>query len=278
VLKERGQPLSPTAVREVLKAEGFARLPRRLDEERPDLLRPTIESVADVREFSLAPRKFTTECGGLFLFLADLVRLNMKAMGKDAVRLWGMDRYETSVQVANYMGGSEEIFIATGEDFPDALSIGPIAAVKSAPILLTEGASLPGCVKQYIDTHIINKIYVIGGTDVISNDVTSGLSNVERITGNGRYERNINIIDKFSSGTSIVSLGTVCIATGENFPDALSGSAFSAPIKSPVILVSENLSDYTKNYVKDKLSIIDKVYVFGGTGAVSDSVVNSLFK
>ena len=35
-LKERDCPLSPTAVREVLKAEGFAPLPRRLDEERPD--------------------------------------------------------------------------------------------------------------------------------------------------------------------------------------------------------------------------------------------------
>jgi transposase len=84
VLKERGQPLSPTAVREVLRAEGFARLPRRLDEERPDLLRPTIEPVADVREFSLAPRKFTTECGGLFLFVPDLVRLELAKLAHAA--------------------------------------------------------------------------------------------------------------------------------------------------------------------------------------------------
>lgn len=74
-LKERRCPLSPTAVREVLRAEGFAALPRRLDQERPHPPGPTIEAVADVREFSLAPRKFTTRCGGLFLFIADLVRL-----------------------------------------------------------------------------------------------------------------------------------------------------------------------------------------------------------
>jgi len=74
-LKERDCPLSPTAVREVLKVEGFAPLPRRLDEERPDYPRPTIEPVADVRSFSLEPRKFTTQCGGLFLFIPDLVRL-----------------------------------------------------------------------------------------------------------------------------------------------------------------------------------------------------------
>jgi hypothetical protein len=76
ILKEQKCPLSPTAIREVLKEEGFAPLPRRLDEERPDYPRPTIEAVADVREFSLLPRSFTTRCGGLFLFIPDLVRLN----------------------------------------------------------------------------------------------------------------------------------------------------------------------------------------------------------
>jgi len=75
-LRERNCPLSPTAVREVLKVQGFAPLPRRLDEERPDYPRPTVEAVADVREFSLQPRSFSTRCGGLFLFVPDLVRLN----------------------------------------------------------------------------------------------------------------------------------------------------------------------------------------------------------
>jgi hypothetical protein len=79
-LKERDCPLSPTAVREVLKVEGFAPLPRRLDEERPDYPRPTIEPIADVRTFSLEPRKFTTQCGGLFLFIPDLVRLEAEKL------------------------------------------------------------------------------------------------------------------------------------------------------------------------------------------------------
>jgi hypothetical protein len=83
-LKERHCPLSPTAVREVLRAEGFAALPRRLDEERPHPPGPTIEPVADVREFSLTPRKFTTHCGGLFLFIADLVRLGAEKLARAA--------------------------------------------------------------------------------------------------------------------------------------------------------------------------------------------------
>ena len=83
-LKDRGMVLSPTAVREVLKAEGFAALPRRLDEEPPDRPRPLTEAVADVRAFSLTPRRFTTRCGGLFLFLPDLVRLHLDAIAGTA--------------------------------------------------------------------------------------------------------------------------------------------------------------------------------------------------
>jgi hypothetical protein len=85
VLKQRKMALSPTAVRELLRADGFAPLPRRLDEERPARLAPTVEPVADVREFSLSPgTQFTTRCGGLFLFVPDLVRLQFDALVKEA--------------------------------------------------------------------------------------------------------------------------------------------------------------------------------------------------
>jgi len=83
-LKERRCPLSPTGVREVLKAEGFAALPRRLDEERPQQPHPTVEPVANVRQFALAERTFTTRCGGLFLFVADLVRLRTEKLAQAA--------------------------------------------------------------------------------------------------------------------------------------------------------------------------------------------------
>jgi hypothetical protein len=87
-LKDQKLPLSPTGVREVLKAEGFAPLPRRLDEERPQQPRATIEDVADVRDFSLAPRRFFTRCGGLFLFLPELVGLHPEQLA-EAARLPG---------------------------------------------------------------------------------------------------------------------------------------------------------------------------------------------
>ena len=84
-LKARAIPLSPTAVREVLRAEGFAPLPRRLDEERPVVPGPSVEPVADVRTFALpAGTQFATRFGGLFLFVPDLVRLGAENLAAAA--------------------------------------------------------------------------------------------------------------------------------------------------------------------------------------------------
>jgi transposase len=83
-LKEQGMPLSATAVRELLAAEGFAPLPRRLDEERPVRIGPNTEAVANVNDFALSPHEFTTRTGGLFLFIPDLVRLDGDALAQGA--------------------------------------------------------------------------------------------------------------------------------------------------------------------------------------------------
>src|SRR5271169_4319107 len=68
-LAHQGDSLSPVAVAQILKNEGFARLPRRADDERPAGSRPTTADVADVRQLNLSPRSFRTKFGGLFLFL-----------------------------------------------------------------------------------------------------------------------------------------------------------------------------------------------------------------
>ncbi|PYV80959.1 MAG: hypothetical protein DMG05_30750, partial [Acidobacteria bacterium] len=68
-LAQSGHTLSPPAVAMILKQEGFARLPRRRDEERPPGTRPHIAAVANVNELDLTPRQFRTKFGGLFLFM-----------------------------------------------------------------------------------------------------------------------------------------------------------------------------------------------------------------
>src|SRR4249920_496003 len=74
-LAHDGDSLSPVAVAKILKDEGFARLPRRADKERPAGSRPTTAEVADVRQLDLSPASFRTKFGGLFLFLPMLASI-----------------------------------------------------------------------------------------------------------------------------------------------------------------------------------------------------------
>jgi hypothetical protein len=79
-LAAEGTPRSPVAVSLIVKAEGFDRLPRRPDEDRPVSTRRTAAAVADVRELDLAPRQFRTQFGGLFLFLPFLAQVPLPAI------------------------------------------------------------------------------------------------------------------------------------------------------------------------------------------------------
>lgn len=84
-LREKHLGLSPTAVAEVLREEGFARLPRRKDDERPVAVRPEIADRADVRHFQLPAATFDTRVGGLFALLPLLVKLGLDRLAVDAV-------------------------------------------------------------------------------------------------------------------------------------------------------------------------------------------------
>jgi hypothetical protein len=79
-LARDGESLSPAAVAIILKDEGFAKLPRRLDDERPHRPQPVLAESADIRQLDLTPRVIHTDFGGLFLFLPDLVSANLGAL------------------------------------------------------------------------------------------------------------------------------------------------------------------------------------------------------
>jgi hypothetical protein len=83
-LKTKGTPLSCTAIWEILREEGFSRLPRRSDEALPQKVRPEMAPMADRREFVLSPRRFETQLGGLFLLLPFLVRCDFPGLVQQA--------------------------------------------------------------------------------------------------------------------------------------------------------------------------------------------------
>ena len=110
-LGEEGMPAGTTTVQRVLRRNAIGKLPRRSPGEREAALRPTSAPVADVRELDLSPRRLRTEFGGLFLFVPDLVRLDLDRIVGDsampgsamipaghafrallALKLWGIGR------------------------------------------------------------------------------------------------------------------------------------------------------------------------------------------
>lgn len=83
-LEESGQTLSTAAISQTLTEEGFTRLPRRSDQERPSSLRATPAAVADVRQLDLTVRSFRTRFGGLFLFLPFLAQIPLDQLLKQS--------------------------------------------------------------------------------------------------------------------------------------------------------------------------------------------------
>jgi len=75
-----GESVSPATIALILKQDGFAKLPRRADDERPDRPRPVIADVADVRQLDLTARSFRTKFGGLFLFLPYLISARLDSI------------------------------------------------------------------------------------------------------------------------------------------------------------------------------------------------------
>jgi len=199
----------------------------------------------------------------------------LSAKGIKITRLSGNNRYETSLAVADYIGTAGEIFVVSGANFPDALSIASYAADSQIPIILTESDKLSEDIEEFISVYGVNKTYVIGGLGAISEDVANKLPNAERIGGNNRYETNIKVLERFP-----FYFGVTMIASGQGFADALSGSALAALSSSPIILMDEGMVNKTDIIdVLDNLkSDIKMKYIIGGEAAVPSSVIDRVFK
>jgi len=126
--------------------------------------------------------------------------------------------------------------LARADDYPDALVGGPLAAEKNAPLLLTEGSTLPGAtateVKRVLP--VGGKVYVLGGTSAIPTSVTSQLTStgytVVRYSGADRYATAVAVATALGSPT------TVLLATGTNFPDALAAGPAAAHVHGAILL------------------------------------------
>ncbi|MPM76430.1 hypothetical protein SDC9_123428 [bioreactor metagenome] len=140
----------------------------------------------------------------IFTVLALLPFSSITAFAADTThtinRFSGADRYVTSGVIA-LSGWTQSSYavLASGENFPDAISAAPLAKKYDAPILLSKTNSIPEETLDAIQKLKVKNIIIIGGTGSISSKVekqltTSGLA-VTRIFGQDRYETCIKIAE-----------------------------------------------------------------------------------
>ncbi|KAB7743986.1 hypothetical protein GA707_11000 [Nostocoides sp. F2B08] len=194
------------------------------------------------------------------------------------IRLAGKDRYETAAMVAGWRNHAvEAIYVATGVDFPDAMSGAALAGVDGAPLLLTR--------PDRLDSHALEQLYrlqpqrivILGGVSRVSQDVEAHLwsfvrqgGTVTRIAGADRYETSARIASEFP-----VAPAQAFIATGATFPDALAGAGRGAWTGGPVLLVP---GASVPKGVDEQLARLPlkAITVLGGTSVVSQTVEESL--
>lgn len=191
-------------------------------------------------------------------------------------RYSGANRYETAFAVANALKEQQgvdkfdNIVVAYGDNYADALAGSYLAKVKNAPILVVN-SRMESYVKDYIDANASKDgtIYLLGGEGVVSrnfaNSLTSSGYNVKRLGGANRYETNMSILRE-----SGVTNEDILVCSASSFADSLSASA----VGKPILLVNTSLYDEQK----DLLSTFDtdRFYLIGGTGAVTASVGTEL--
>jgi putative cell wall-binding protein len=194
-------------------------------------------------------------------------------VGPAVDRIGGADRYEVAVNTSKdgFPDGASTVYVASGATFPDALSAAPAAAVADAPVLLTTSDALPASVKAEITRLAPEKIVIVGGKNSVSAAVETELAKigtVSRIGGADRFAASLAIAKAaFPDGAA-----KAVLATGRNFPDALSaGAAIGA--QGPVILVdgaAGGLDDATTALLTD-LGVTE-IAIAGGENSVSPGI------
>ncbi|HSM02165.1 MAG TPA: cell wall-binding repeat-containing protein, partial [Acidimicrobiia bacterium] len=194
-------------------------------------------------------------------------------------RLAGADRYETAVAVSQstHPEGADVVYLAVGMNYPDALAGGPAAAAESAPILLVTETALPASTRTELQRLAPSTVVVLGGPAAIADSVLSAAQSVlpgatiGRRQGATRYETAVAV----SSAVFSPGVGTVYVASGEYYADALIAAPAAAVGGSPLLLVR---SDAVPAAVATELTRLapGRIVVVGGPTAVSDAVVSQL--
>ena len=183
---------------------------------------------------------------------ADKQNTKNEAKSQQTTRISGKDRIATSVEISkSAYTTSENVVLASGFNFADALSAGQLASALNAPLLLSSQDKLDSQTKNEIERLKAKKVFVVGGDNAISKtgiDTTlkSEKIDVTRLEGQDRYSTSQKVMEKTKE---IINPEYLLIASGKNFPDALAATGFFVNHKS-VMVLSDGVT-YPKSNLKE---------------------------
>ena len=203
-------------------------------------------------------------------------------------RIMGATRFDTAVQAAKKLqeGTKKQpttAFFVTSDKFADALSVSSLAGLLGAPVFYVDASGkLDKATKAYLKglAKPLDTAYIIGGKKAVGEAITTELKGLAKATvrygGSTRYETNAiintSLRGKFKSKD-------LYLASGINFPDALSGGVLAAKNSAPVVLAYNSVSGKQLEFLK-KYGITEAtgntLRVIGGTGAVSTKTVKAV--
>lgn len=197
-------------------------------------------------------------------------------------RYGGSNRYETSDKVAESMqfdawrnsdGRYDVVILASGADFPDALTGSSLAASKHAPILLVNSGNMES-IENFMDRKVSYDatVYILGGTGVVPESVITNLKlvsssyRIKRLGGKNRYETNLQILKE----AGVKDGDDIIVATGTNYADSLSASSTGKAL----VLASDSLTDEQRSFFRAHPN--SKVYIIGGPAVVNEKIESQI--
>ncbi|MDR3270741.1 MAG: cell wall-binding repeat-containing protein [Peptococcaceae bacterium] len=291
-LAQAGWPLGAPAV-VLARADDFpdalAGVPLAAQLNAPILLTPSGELDTRVAAEIERIRPDTVYLLGGTGVLKDTVSQALSRLGwgmERQIRLAGADRYATVatiIEEMNRLSGDQPALIfggtlavASGEDFPDVLSLAALAGERGMPIVLSARNQLPEAAKQTLRSLKPERIYVIGGQTAVSegvlqeiqSELSMDISRITRIAGADRYATSAALWQALGADKP-----RLLFATGDDFPDALAGAAFAVQTGASLILVPPDVQTPAPEFLALMARYragLESVTLLGGERVLSD--------
>lgn len=227
----------------------------------PETLHPRTE--AELQRV-LEPGGLVTLMGGPAA-IGDAVAARVRELGYQTRRIAGPSRVETAIAAAQALGDPSLLLLATGYDFPDALTAAAAAAHNDGAVLLTRPDQRHPATDAYLQGQAQASLYAVGGF------AARAYPEATPLFGPAREETAVAVADEFFPQASAVG-----IARRDDFPDAITGGAHIGRLGGPVLITPTNqLHPAPSSWLCSRADTLSTAYIYGGTAAIASSTADA---